>query len=71
MELTKTSINLKNIYAGKKISEDFEKKYLSFEEFREELCKNIEYSLEQVEKGEVMTMEEVITEMEELYNIKI
>lgn len=51
------------------ISEKFDKHYASFEEFKEDIRRNVEIARKQIEKGEYITMEQFVAKMEEKYHI--
>ena len=51
------------------ISEKFDKHYASFEEFKEDIRKNIEIARKEIAEGKGIPMELVIAEMEEKYHI--
>ena len=51
------------------ISEKFDKHYASFEEFKEDIRKNVEIARKQIEEGKGIPMELVVAEMEEKYHI--
>ncbi len=51
------------------LSEKFDKYYSSFEEFKEDIRRNVEIALKEIEEGKGIPMELVVAEMEEKYHI--
>lgn len=52
------------------IKEKFEKHYANFEEFKKDIFKNIDQALKEIDDGKGITMENIVAEMEEKYDIK-
>ncbi len=52
------------------IKEKFEKHYANFEEFQKDIFKNIDQALKEIDDGKGITMENIVAEMEEKYDIK-
>lgn len=77
MELTKAFKNLESDIVeteeeiiDRLMSEEFDKHYNSFEEFKEDFCKKIDKALQEVKDGKCQqTFEEFCAEMEAKYHI--
>lgn len=76
MELTKACINLESDIVeteeeriDRLMSEEFDKHYNSFEEFKEDFCKKIDKALQEVKDGKCRPFEEFCAEMEAKYHI--
>lgn len=50
------------------VAEHFDKHYASFEEFKEEIIREIEDSIRQIEEGKGIPMEDIVAEMEADYD---
>ena len=50
------------------VAEHFDKHYASFEEFKEEIIREIEDSIRQIEEGKGIPMEDIVAEMEAKYD---
>lgn len=53
------------------VAEHFDKHYASFEEFKEEIIREIEDSIRQIEEGKGIPMEDIVAEMEAKYDIHL
>lgn len=53
------------------VAEHFDKHYASFEEFKEEIIREIEDSLKQVKEGKYRPLDEFCAEMEAKYDIHL
>ena len=51
------------------LSEKFDKHYANFEEFKKNFFENISVALKQIEEGNGIPMEQVLSEMEAKYNL--
>ncbi len=77
MELIKSCTNLKNETGeteeekiDRLMSEEFDKHYSSFEDFKKDFCKKIDKALQEVKDGKCQqTFEEFCAEMEAKYHI--
>lgn len=74
MELTKACTNLKSDIVeteeekvDRLMSEEFDKHYNSFEEFKKDFCKKIDQALQEVKDGKCRPFEEFCAEMETKY----
>lgn len=75
MELIKSCTNLKSDTEeteeeriDKLMSEEFDKHYSSFEDFKKDFCKKIDKALQEVKDGKGIPMEIAISEMEAKYH---
>lgn len=76
MELAKSYENLKSDVeetneerVDKLMSEEFDKHYNSFEEFKKDFCKKIDKALKEIEEGKCRPFDEFCAEMEAKYHI--
>lgn len=53
----------------KLISKHFDKQYASFEEFKNDIFKQIREAIKEIEDGKGIPMEDIVAEMEAKYNI--
>ncbi len=76
MELVKSCTNLKSETEeteeeriDRLMSEEFDKHYSSFEDFKKDFCKKIDQALQEVKDGKCRPFEEFCAEMEAKYHI--
>ena len=53
------------------VAEHFDKHYASFKEFKEDIIKNINKALKEIDEGSCRTLDEFCAEMEEKYGLQL